>query len=71
MTPLTQMARGVRAVGRDHHRAGSNGGPAGVTVGSFAAFITAMLMVISPIKGLSAVAGPVTRGIAALERGVA
>jgi subfamily B ATP-binding cassette protein MsbA len=30
-----------------------------------------MLMIISPIKSLSEVAGPITRGMAALERGVA
>jgi subfamily B ATP-binding cassette protein MsbA len=43
----------------------------GVTVGSFVAFITAMLMLLSPIKHLSDVAAPLTRGLAALERGVA
>ena len=48
-------------------QAGSSGG----TVGGFAAFITAMLMLISPIKGLSGVSGPIARGMAALERGVA
>ena len=47
-------------------QAGSSGG----TVGGFAAFITAMLMLISPIKGLSGVSGPIARGMAALERGV-
>ena len=41
-----------------------------VTVGSFAAFITAMLMLISPIKHLSEVAGTLTRGVTALERGL-
>jgi ATP-binding cassette, subfamily B, bacterial MsbA len=40
------------------------------TVGSFVAFVTTMLLVITPIKHLSEVAGPVTRGLAALERGV-
>jgi len=43
----------------------------GGTVGGFASFITAMLMLISPIKSLSDVTGPLTRGLAALERGVA
>jgi subfamily B ATP-binding cassette protein MsbA len=41
-----------------------------VTVGSFAAFITAMLMLISPIKHLSEVAGTLTRGVTSLERGL-
>ena len=42
-----------------------------VTVGSFAAFITAMLMLIAPIRRLADVASPITRGVAALERGLA
>jgi subfamily B ATP-binding cassette protein MsbA len=42
----------------------------GGTVGSFVAFVTTMLLLITPIKHLSEVAGPVTRGLAALERGV-
>ena len=37
----------------------------GITVGTFAAFITAMLMLIAPIKRLSEVASPITRGLAA------
>ena len=42
----------------------------GTTVGAFASFITAMLMVITPIKNLSEVAAPITRGLASIERGV-
>jgi subfamily B ATP-binding cassette protein MsbA len=42
-----------------------------VTVGGFVAFITAMLMLIAPIRRLADVASPVTRGVAALERGLA
>jgi subfamily B ATP-binding cassette protein MsbA len=42
----------------------------GVSVGGFVAFITAMLMLIAPIKHLSEIAGPITRGLAALERGI-
>ncbi|MDP4621295.1 MAG: lipid ABC transporter permease/ATP-binding protein, partial [Hydrogenophaga sp.] len=41
------------------------------TVGGFVAFITAMLMLIAPIKRLADVANPITRGLAALERGLA
>ena len=41
-----------------------------VTVGSFAAFITGMLMLISPIKHLSEVTGTLTRGVTSLERGL-
>ncbi len=41
-----------------------------VTVGGFVAFITAMLMLIAPIRRLADVANPITRGVAALERGM-
>ena len=40
------------------------------TVGGFVAFVTAMLLLIAPIKGLSDGATPLTRGLAALERGL-
>ncbi|MDB5889697.1 MAG: msbA [Polaromonas sp.] len=40
------------------------------TVGSFVAFVTAMLLLIAPIKSLSDGATPITRGLAALERGL-
>jgi subfamily B ATP-binding cassette protein MsbA len=46
-------------------------GGAANSVGSFVAFITAMLLLVAPIKHLSEVAVPVTRGLAALERGIA
>ena len=42
----------------------------GITVGGFASFITAMLMMMAPIKHLSEVATPITRGLAAVERGL-
>jgi len=42
----------------------------GLTVGGFVGFVTAMLMLITPIRSLSEVAGPITRGLAALERGL-
>lgn len=40
------------------------------TVGGFVAFITAMLLLIAPLKSLSDAATPITRGLAALERGI-
>jgi subfamily B ATP-binding cassette protein MsbA len=40
----------------------------GISVGTFAAFITAMLMLIAPIKRLSEVASPISRGLAAVQR---
>ena len=42
----------------------------GTTVGGFVAFVTAMLLLIAPIKSLSDAATPITRGLAALERGL-
>lgn len=39
------------------------------TVGAFVAFITAMLMLITPLKSLAESAPPITRGMAALGRG--
>jgi subfamily B ATP-binding cassette protein MsbA len=41
---------------------------AGITVGTFASFITAMLMLIAPIKRLSEAASPIARGLAAVQR---
>ena len=40
------------------------------TVGGFVAFVTAMLLLIAPIKSLSDGVTPITRGLAALERGL-
>ena len=41
-----------------------------VTVGSFISFISGMLMLIAPIRRLADVPNPLTRGVAALERGL-
>lgn len=69
ITPITQLLSAVAlsivisvALWQSNH--------GGNTVGSFVAYITAMLMLIAPIKQLSQVAGPLTRGYAALERGL-
>lgn len=40
------------------------------SVGSFVAFVTAMLMLVAPLKRLSDVVAPITRGLAAVERGL-
>ncbi|MFN3375487.1 MAG: lipid A export permease/ATP-binding protein MsbA [Burkholderiaceae bacterium] len=73
MTPLTQLlAAGalsaVICVALWQSRLGT--GTQDVTVGGFVAFITAMLMLIAPIRRLADVANPITRGVAALERGL-
>jgi ATP-binding cassette, subfamily B, bacterial MsbA len=67
MTPVTQMLAalalsGVITVALWQSTAG------GATVGSFVAFVMAMLQLIAPIKHLSDVMAPLTRGLAALER---
>jgi subfamily B ATP-binding cassette protein MsbA len=71
MSPLTQLMAAVAlstvlVVALIQSRSGLEG----ATVGGFVAFITAMLMLVSPIKRLADVATPVTRGLAALERGL-
>lgn len=43
----------------------------GVSVGSFVGFVTAMLMLVTPLRQLADIATPITRGLAALERGLA
>lgn len=40
------------------------------SIGSFVAFVTTMLMLIAPLKQLSEVANTLTRGLAAMERGL-
>jgi subfamily B ATP-binding cassette protein MsbA len=69
MTPVTQMLAAfalsaviVLALWQSTSGASS--------VGSFVAFISAMLMLVAPIKHLSDVMAPITRGLAAVERGI-
>lgn len=71
MSPLTQLMAAIAlsvvlVVALIQSRAGLQG----ATVGGFVAFITAMLMLVSPIKRLADIATPITRGLAALERGL-
>jgi ATP-binding cassette, subfamily B, bacterial MsbA len=42
----------------------------GISVGGFAAFVTAMLLLITPLRAMSEIAGSLTRGLTALERGL-
>jgi len=69
MTPITQLLAScalaaviVVALWQSAH--------SGTSVGSFVAFIVAMLQLVPPIKHLSELAGPVTRGLAALDKGI-
>lgn len=71
MTPITQMLAAIAlslviSIALLQSTQGTNAN----SVGSFVAFITAMLMLVAPIKRLSEVASPITRGLAALERGL-
>ena len=67
MTPLTQIMSAC-ALSAVIAVALWQSSSAGGTVGGFVAFITAMLMLVAPIKHLSDVMAPITRGLAAVER---
>ncbi|BEP35731.1 lipid A export permease/ATP-binding protein MsbA [Variovorax sp. V59] len=68
-TPLTQMMAAL-ALSVVVMIALWQSGEQGLTVGGFVAYITAMLMLIAPIRRLADMAAPITRGLAALERGL-
>src|ERR1019366_6825451 len=69
MTPLTQVIASV-ALATVITAALWQSGHDKTTVGGFVAFITALLQLIAPMKHLAEISAPVTRGVAALERGV-
>jgi len=69
MTPMTQMLAAVALSAVISIALVQSAGNTN-SVGSFVAFVTAMLMLIAPIKHLSEVASPITRGLAAIERGL-
>jgi len=69
MTPITQIMAAI-ALSSVITAALWQSSTSGATVGGFVAFITAMLMLVSPIKHLSDVMAPITRGLAAIERGL-
>ena len=69
MTPVTQMMAAcaislVIVIALWQSRTG------GTSVGEFVAFVTAMLQLVAPAKHLSDVMAPLTRGLAAVERGL-
>lgn len=70
MTPMTQMLAAV-ALSAVISVALIQSANSGTSVGGFVAFVTAMLMIIAPIRQLSEVSSPITRGLVALERGLA
>jgi len=69
MTPITQMlaACALSGVITAALWQSSSGG---ATVGSFVAFVMALLQLIAPVKHLSDVMAALTRGLAAVERGL-
>jgi len=69
ITPLTQLLAAI-ALSSVIAVALWQSGSGGASVGSFVAFITAMLLLVTPIKHLSDVMAPITRGLAAVERSV-
>ncbi|WP_399697739.1 lipid A export permease/ATP-binding protein MsbA [Xenophilus sp.] len=69
MTPLTQLFAAV-ALSVVVMIALWQSSKQGLSVGGFVAYITAMLMLIAPIRRLADMANPITRGLAALERGL-
>jgi subfamily B ATP-binding cassette protein MsbA len=69
ITPITQMLAAF-ALSAVIAVALWQAGGGGSSVGSFVAFITAMLLLVTPIKHLSDVMAPITRGLAAVERSV-
>jgi len=69
MTPMTQMLAAM-ALSAVISVALLQSASSDTSVGGFVGFVTAMLMIIAPIRQLSEVSSPVTRGLAALERGL-
>jgi ATP-binding cassette, subfamily B, bacterial MsbA len=69
MTPVTQMLSAVALsvvimIALWQSRGGAS------SVGEFVSFVTAMLQLVAPAKHLSDVMAPLTRGLAAVERGL-
>jgi subfamily B ATP-binding cassette protein MsbA len=70
MTPMTQMLAAV-ALSAVISVALVQSSTSGTSVGGFVAFVTAMLMIIAPVRQLSEVSSPLTRGLVSLERALA
>lgn len=66
-SPLTQMLAAVALSGVITAALWQQGQG---TVGGFVAFVTAMLLLVAPLKHLSDATAPLARGMAALERGL-
>ncbi len=69
MTPLTQVLAAL-AMSTIITIALWQSTSQGSSIGSFVAFVTNMLLLLAPVKHLADVANPITRGLAAVERGL-
>lgn len=69
MTPLTQVLASC-ALAAVITAALWQSGQDKTTVGGFVAFITALLQLIAPMKHLAEISAPITRGLAAVDRGI-
>jgi len=67
MTPITHIAASVAIAVIAFLALSQSTGQAGASAGSFISFITAMLMLISPVKQLATVNPTIQRGLAASE----
>jgi ATP-binding cassette, subfamily B, bacterial MsbA len=67
--PITQILAAV-AVSCVITAALWQSGSTGASVGGFVAFITAMLLLITPLRALAEIAGGLTRGLTAVQRGL-
>ena len=70
MTPMTQMLAAI-ALSAVISVALAQSASSGTSVGGFVAFVTAMLMISAPVRQLSEVSSPITRGLVSLERALA
>ncbi|EHR70845.1 lipid A export permease/ATP-binding protein MsbA [Burkholderiales bacterium JOSHI_001] len=70
MTPLTQMLAAVALSAVIVVALWQSQGASNATVGGFVAFVTAMLMLVAPMKHLSDVTTPIVRGLVSVERGI-
>jgi subfamily B ATP-binding cassette protein MsbA len=69
MTPVTQVLAAC-ALSAVITLALWQAGSGGASVGGFVAFVMAMLQLVAPVKHLSDVMAPLTRGLASVERGL-
>jgi len=67
LTPITHMAASIAVALIIYLALSQSTGGAGATAGGFASFITAMLMLIAPIKQLTTISPMLERGLAACE----